>query len=431
MHDYEWLQLHMLQKPRLEERKWIMKKGICIICLALSFLIIFAAQAMAQEGKIHVGKLMVTPGIAVQGVHDDNIYLSSGRAGDPELSDWIMHVMPELALRYSLPERGDLIMGYQGDLAYYSDYDDNDWQTHKAFFGLNYQAPAGLILGINNTYTDAEDPFGSDNQYNLGVPNTERWNNDLKTNIGYMFGERFKVFAMYNYYKQDYDLEDDFTQDYDYSEFGIGFQMRVLPKTWGFVRYHFGKKDYFTHRLGVTDQNDADFDSQRVNVGLTWDVGANVSGELNFGYQWKDYDNELDPNNQRYDDKDTWIAGTALTYTPGATTTLIISLTRALRDTGSDTTEYFEDTSVGVSLTQKYYEKFSLNLFGEYAKNDFNLPVANPKDETDFIASIGMDYLIQDWLRTGVRYTYKEKDSNYAEDEFRDNQLILTLGARY
>lgn len=408
-----------------------MKKGILIICLAFSFLVIFAAHAIAQEGKIHIGKLQVTPGITVQGIHDDNIYLSSGIGADCEFSDWITHIMPGLALTYPLPERGDLIMGYQGDLAYYSDYDDNDWRTHKAFFRLNYHAPAGLILGINNTYTDAQDPYGSDNQYKLGVPNTERWNNDLTTRIGYMFGERFKVFALYNSYKQDYDLEDDFTQDYDYSEFGIGFQMRVLPKTWGFVRYHLGKQDYFTHRLGVTGENDADFDSKRVNAGLTWDVGAKVEGELNFGYQWRAYDNELDSNNQRYDDKDTWIAGTAVTYAPSAATTLLISLTKALRDTGSGTIEYFEDTTVGVSLTQKFYEKYALNLIGEYGKNDYNVPVANPKDETDYLAGIGMDYLIQDWLTAGVGYTYKRKDSNYADDEFADNEFLITLDARY
>jgi uncharacterized protein (PEP-CTERM system associated) len=72
-----------------------------------------------------------------------------------------------------------------------------------------------------------------------------------------------------------------------------------------------------------------------------------------------------------------------------------------------------------------------LQLSGEYGQNDYNLPEADPKDETDFIASIGLNYMIQDWLRAGVKYTYKEKDSNYEADEFTDNQLIFTLGARY
>jgi hypothetical protein len=314
-----------------------MKKRMCFACIVFSFLILFTTQAMAQEGRIHVGKLIVIPGVTIEGVHDDNIYLSSGLAGDRELSDWITHVMPELALRYPLPERGDLMIGYQGDLAYYSDYDENDWQTHKLLFGVDYQTPAGLILGINNTYTDAEDPFGSDNQYNLGVPNTERWNNDLRTKLGYKLGERYKVFAFFNYYKQDYDLDADFTQDYDFTEFGVGVQMRVLPKTWGFVRYHVGKQDYYTHRLGVTEDNDPDFDTQRLNAGFTWDVGAKVSGELNFGFQWKDYDNEFDSNNIRYHDKDTWIAATAITYDASPTTTVVFSLSRALRDTGADT----------------------------------------------------------------------------------------------
>jgi len=406
-----------------------MKKGILISHLALGFLMLLSAHAMAQGGRIQIGKTKVIPGISLQEVYDDNIYL----VNDNEESDWITHVMPALGGTYSFEERGSLSLGYAGDLAYYSDNDKNDWQTHKGMFNLDYEAPGGLILGISNTYTDAEDPYGSPSQYKLGVPKTERWNNDGKGKIGYNFGNRLKALAYYNYYKQDYDLAADYTQDYDDNEFGLGFQIRMLPKTWGFIRYHYGERDYFTNKPAdnVTEATDSDFDWSRVNVGLTWDTGAKLSGEVNFGYQWKDYDNISDPGRNRYEDKDTWIAGTAVNYTATATTTLSLSIARALRESGSNTNEFFEDTGFGLSLKQILFTKFTLDLSGTYSKNDYNLPVAKKKEHDNYLASLGLDYRIQDWLSAGVSYKYMEKESNYPQDEFTDNQFMISLRGVY
>ena len=141
-------------------------------------------------------------------------------------------------------------------------------------------------------YTDAEDPYGSDNEFKLGVPMTERWFNNLMTKIGYDFGNKLRLFGYFNYYKQDYDALLDYTQNYDNQEFGVGAEVKLLPKTWGFIRYHIGEQDYDTPPALVngiptnaTESNDADYDWQRVNTGLTWDSGAKFSGELDFGYK--------------------------------------------------------------------------------------------------------------------------------------------------
>lgn len=415
-----------------------MKKAAFIFCLAASLFIFLSAHVMAQGGKIQIGKLKIIPGVTLKGVYDDNIYLGNGTNNTTELeeSDWITHVMPAIGFNYSFQERGSLFFGYQGDLAYYSDNNDNDWQTHKGLFTLNYQAPGGIIFGINNVYTDAEDPYGSDSQYKLGVPKTERWNNDLKTKIGYDFGNRVKVLVYYNYYKQDYDLEADYSQDYNFNEYGSGLQMRILPKTWGFIRYHYGEQDYFNcpAGTGVTESNDADFKWSRVNAGLTWDIGAKLSGELNFGFQWKEYDNTLDPNGNKYEDEETWIAATAFNFTATPATTLSLSITRALRDSGSNTNEYFEDTGFTLSLTQILANKFTLGISGTYSQNDYNrAPVTGgeKKEQENYLASIKLDYRIQDWLSAGVNYTYKTKESNYKADEFTDNQYMISLKAVY
>jgi len=308
-----------------------MKKNIFVSFLVVNCLVFFTAGALAQErgGTLIFGNLVVTPGLTLQEVYDDNIYLGSGTNSttESEESDWITHIVPGLMLDYSLHERGGIKLGYIGDYAYYKDENNNDWKNHKGVFGLNYKAPVGLIIGIDNLYTRAQDPYGSDNEYRLGVPQTERWHNDLKTRIGYELQNLFRIFAYYNYYKQKYDEDIDYSQNYDCNEVGAGIEKKILPLMWGFLRYFHGETDYYTRREGVTDSNDADFSYDSVKMGLAWDPGAKIEGELNFGYTWKKYDNNADVSDRQYDDQNTWIASTLLSYKPTVTTTLGLAIT--------------------------------------------------------------------------------------------------------
>lgn len=399
-----------------------MKRGIFVSCAMVLFMILLSFQVMAQEGKMEI-----IPKISIQGVSDDNIYLTDTN----EESDSIIHLKPALFFGYSFNQRGGMHLDYQGDFAYYMDNEENDWQTHRGLFDLNYSAPGGVIVRIKNTYTDAEDPYGNENEYKLGVPQTERWNNDLETALGFDFGNRFKFLAYFNYYKQDYEQDDDFTQDYKTNEYGAGFQMRFLPKTWAFFRYHFGERDYFTQSSGVTESNDADFDYQRANIGITWDSGSKLMGELNFGYQWKDYENTSDVFNKPYDDHDTWIASTSINYIPHKETydpdfsLATLNIRRALRQYGSNSRDYFEETAIGFVLSQVAYTKFIIKEGLEFQKNKYN----NPNDEKadSIFFNIDFDYKIQDWLSAGASYRYKRRDSTEDSNDYTDNQLILTL----
>jgi hypothetical protein len=411
-----------------------MKRGIFIVGFVVSILVVLFSQVMAQGGRIRFNNLKVIPGITLQEVYDDNIYLGNGSNNitEPEESDLITHFMPALGLDYSLHERGNVSFNYTGDFAYYNDNAKNDWQAHRGEFTVNYQAPRGIIIDINTSYTDTEDPYGNLELYRIGLK-TERKGNDLKAKITYGFGNRFQILAYYNYYKQDYDLLRDYTQDWDTNEFGAGFQMRLLPKTWGFFRYYFGERDYFTHPAGtgVTESNDSDFSWNRVNFGVRWETGAKLEGELNFGYQLMDYKNTADVEGDRYDAEDTWIAATSITYTASPTIGLALRLTRALRETGSSDNEYFEDTGIGINMKKLIRSKFILNAGGVYNVNDYNLPVTRPREDDRYTFNIGLDYLIRDWLTAAVGYRYEKKDSNYIEYDYTDTQFLVSLSGVY
>jgi hypothetical protein len=411
-----------------------MKRVLFIIGYTFSILMLLFSQVMAQEGRMSFGKLKIIPGLTFQEVYDDNIFLGNGSntTTEREEADLITHFMPSLGLDYSLHNRGDVSFYYTGDLAVYLDNNNNDWQTHKGHFNFNYQAPGGILLDINAIHVDAEDPYSNPELYRIGLK-TERRNSDINATIGYDFGSRFRILAYYNYYKQDYDLLRDYTQDWDISEFGAGFQMRLLPKTWAFFRYYFGERDYFTHpaATGVTESNDADFEWKRVNIGIVWEAGAKLEGELNLGYQFTDYKNTADVDGNSYEEKDTWIAATSITYTATPTIELALGLTRAFRETGSSNNEYFEDTGIGINAQKVIHPKFILTVGGTYSINDYNVPATKAREDDIYKATIGLDYLIQDWLTAGLGYGLKKQDSNYSEYHYTDTQFMISVRAVY
>jgi len=416
-----------------------MRKVAWIGVLLLGLFVAMMQDAMAQTpllpgGKISIGKLRVVPGLNLTEEYDDNIYLTNGKNDTTEkkVSDWISHVGPSLLLNYSLDGRGSINAGYLGDYAYYKDNDQNDWKSHTGLFNFDYQAPGGLIAGIDNTYIKTSDPFGSENQFKLGTQ-TKRWNDLLQTKLGYRFSDRFKLLGYYNYYKQDYKEEVDFTQDYDSNELGMGAQIKVLPLTWAFIRYYYGERTYNNHPLGsgVTENNDASFNWNRVSAGLTWDPEGKLKGELNFGYEWRDYENSVASTGGRYDNRDTWNAATRISYNATATTTLTLSIIRAIRDSGADTTEYFEDTGGSIGIIQALDYRLNLLATVGYSKNDYNLPANNPKSQDNYIGTVGLEYKLFEWLAAIGSYTYNRKDSNYETDEYTDNRVVFGLRALY
>ena len=417
-----------------------MKKTGIVICIATFVLMMLPMQIQAQQGgKIRFGNLSVIPGIEIQGVYDDNIYKGNGKEyANPLLtqqekkeSDWIAHAKPSLWLNYVLPERGYVNLGYTGDFAFYDKNTSNDWKNNQGNLDINYMAPGGLILGVTDTYLRAEDPYGSSDQYGIGRV-VKRWVNDLRTKAGFAVMSNFRALLYYNNYKQQYKDIADYTQDYTDNEVGIGAETRFLPKTWGFLRYHYGQREYNTlGPLQTSDAHNSDFEWNKVSAGLTWDPGAKLSGELNVGYQWLTYDNRYTDTGVEREDKNTWVAATSINYLPTETTAMTLNISRAVRSTASDTNEQFVDTGVSFSIKQQLLAKLYLLGGVSYSKNEYNIPVGNARTDDNYLGNIGLDYAIQEWLDVGIGYNYNRKDSNVENQEFVDNQFMAYVKIVY
>lgn len=389
---------------------------------------------VAGQGGMNFGNLKISPGMAGQVVYDDNIFLKNGsnNTTQAKVSDWIYHTQPSLLLNYTLPERGFVNMGYRGDWAFYNDNTGNNWKNNQGFLAVDYKSPTGLIVKIDDLLVNAEDPYGSADQYNIGRV-TKRWYNDLKSQFGYLFTDRFRTFVYYNFFTQSYKDDQDASQNYYDNEVGFGVEAKFLPKTWAFLRYYYGKRDFFANSIASNVKANADW--QRTNAGLTWDASAKLTGEVNFGYQWKSYDNlAISTGGQRDKNVNTWIAATSLYYKPLETTTVALTIARTPRDVAADTGEYFEDTGIGLSLRQIMLRRFTLKLAAIYSRNDYTAPAGSTdygRKDDNYQVNVGMDYKPNNWLTLGLDYWYNEKTSNISDVDFKDNRIIASVKLVY
>lgn len=389
-----------------------------------------------DKGHIRYGNIKIYPLIALEGAYDDNIFLQSGHddtTNEAIVEDWITQILPALAVEYILPMRGNLRMGYEGDFAFYKDHDENDWQAHDLFLTGDYQAPGGLLARIYNKYSYTEDPYSSPTEFELGAPKIKRRHNNLHATLGWRFRNQLKILGFFNHYQQDYDAEQYFTQDHKNPEFGLGAELRVMPRTWAFGRYHYGQRDYFSHPAGSgsTEANDADFNWHRVNVGLTWDATAKLRGELNFGYFWKLYENEIDEYGNSYKDLDTWIASTQIVYMPLPTTMLTLNIRRIPRHSYSTSNQYYNETGIWLALRQMFNTQIGIDAYAEYYYLDFNSPENDPREDNNYRTNIDLFYKIKDWLSIGTGWRFWQKDSNESLYSFTDNRVRMFIQAEY
>jgi len=419
--------------------------------LILILLILPVNFAVAQEGgKFQIGHIKIVPTVIGEAVYDNNIYKGNGKGyaapdvtkQEAVVSDLIYHIKPSIMGSYDIPERGSISLGWQWDIARYNTETANNWSNNSGFLNVDYAAPEGILFGFKNAYAYSTDAYGNADQYSVGQT-SQRWTDDLNTKLGYHFGSTIRSIFYYNYYIQQYEQSKDWAQNYNQNMFGIGFEARFLPKTWGFVRYLYTAKTYIDNdpQAQTTKSNSK---ANAGQIGFTWDPGAKLNGEVNFGYQWKSFDNQwvnLNNTGDQRQSSNSWSAATLVNFAALEQSIITLSISRVQRDSSSNTNEFFYDTGLGLSLSHKFFTKYTFKVGASVASNDYNRPPvstttganppANNRNDTNWMANVGLDYKIQDWLGAGVAYAFSSKNSNYEENNYSDNQFSFNIKLVY
>ena len=426
-------------------------RPLILTAIALFLLSAFHAAAFAESqtnddlkivpgtvfkgGRLHIGNLRFLAALGAQIEYNDNITWAAGGAADPIIDDYIIHALPTLYLDQTFEKSGGWRIGYEGDMAFYQDTSANDWQRHLGRFDLEVQGPSKPVVGIHNDYTLTDDPFGDVTQFGLGTV-TKRWYNDFRSRFGYQFGERFRLLGFADYYKQEYDQQTAFTQNWDDYAVGAGFEFGVVSKTWFYLRYFYGGRNYTSNAAGVNDTNNADYTYHQGNVGIDWDPGSRVRGQVDLGYQARKYKNAADPSGTPYKDKGTWVTTTSVSYLPADLKNvpeyevsdayiINVKLWRGLYSVGANTAEYFSEIGIGGAVRYDLSQWFNLRWYLDLSEKKYQ----NAANEKVGLGAWGLDltFRIVSWLGLEAGFDREKQNSTVSTNDFKVSRVTLTL----
>jgi|GEM_PF-1015446 len=406
-----------------------------------------------QRRSIEMGRFKVTPSLGYALNYTDNVFYENHHTREDLYHQWT----PGLRVDYDSSRPGVYAnFGYIGDLAYYDDLDDNDWQRHGGFAGLGYETPGGLYLKLDERFVWSEDPFGSFNEYNqsnqfgLGAK-TRRWSNAAKLTLGYRFGDRWFAEGTGRHYLLRYDHDADEWLDRTDTGYGAGLFYRLTPRTSLFGFYSRIDTVYDRQNDGVVDPGDPtiagdavawtsttsqDNHQNRYGVGVRVDPGGKLDGELRVGYGDMTVANTRDPLSRGYEDWGGLFVSALAYYRPTARTFLALNLQHAPMGSPDADAALFVNTLAELTLRQEITQRLSVGLAGRWSYDDYQdeVPGAEHKYFNAYRLAARLDWALRPWLSAGLEYAYETKTashSDYAVSEYAVNSAALTIRINY
>lgn len=409
-------------------------RQLILSAAALSVLLSVPARAVNMDWltqykkpNIHYGQLALHPWYQLTEEYDSNIYLApTSRRGS-----WI--TKNELALEAVLPWRRlhNLAGGYAFEAHNYTtDARSNDTINQAAHLDYTYTGAYGLTFRAGDRYVNTTDQASSQL-----VERDRRWVNTAETSLdysperGYLAGGVDASQTVNKYLGAGRARQlNRYTQR---AGFNVGY--KVLPKTKAYVAYHRSVTHYTVHRQpGDQDKNSKSHD---VGAGLSGQIAPKVTGQAEAGMAYREYDEAPIGGVTRVTRNLT--VATDLTYKPSERTDVILSLSRRLEESISDSNRFYISNSAVLDVKHKLPRKFSVGVnlaFGVDKYPDTQSIRTTRADRRDDIYQGGawITYDIQAWLTTGLSYVFRERNSTMSGDfNYQDQRTAANLALKF
>ena len=365
--------------------------------------------------------LTLTPFLSERMEYETNVFQTSSN----EKSSMISRTTPGFLVEYG---RGTLQLaaGYRAEILHYFDLEGLDTVNHN-FVGQGKLTLAKLQLMFRDDYVQTSIPPGTE----LTGP-IKSSTNTLAPTAEYKLTDRFSLGANYTWTHIQFPGRDSSSasndaaqvqQDQTVKQLDRSEQLGGLTVFWKFrptadlgLGYQYGTKSFDS-----ATQRDA-----RIHI-VYFQVRGEVTSRLTSTFRAGITHREE-------------IAGSAPNFT-GLTmgggwifrmtdrTTFTLDTDRSVQESVFENAQYYVSNSATFGVRQEFSRKLAASLRAAVGTNDYNtrqpLDAVRTKWRHDTLAglTLGLDYAIQPWLRTGLEYTFQNRGSNFRPFNYDDSKI--------
>ena len=399
------------------------------------------------------------PYVSLKEEYNDNLNLSSTNKKD----DFITTVQP--GIRFSnMDKMAGVDMDYSIGAVFYEKSSNLNYISHNASLNAKYLTSEHINFYLKESFIRSDTPrereyftTTEDNRYVLATK-TERavyWRNVAAPTIEYQFGPENRMGVNYrnNIYRtnsasggnsqEDY-INPFFSYWFDkqngiYLEYGLTYgdfekqpdltghranaryTNRFSAKSSAFAEYTYTKRTYAAPG-SAAEPATTDYDVHEPNVGMTFAISPTLTASAQGGYFWTEpktgpgksgfsYKGELANSNPHTTYKVSLQGG----YTEDLFTAENLGFNRYHRLTGS--------------LNHRLSMRLSLGCLGSLEQADYG----GVSEHSDTIWGISgtASYMPLKWLTLALEVSHKERQSNIASYEYRENRGMFNITATY
>lgn len=344
--------------------------------------------------------------------HDDNIYRVTD---DLAQSDTYLSLAPELRLIGGFGKQR-FELSYTGDYSKFAEASDADYTDHDVRAKINFDHSLRLGTRLEAGYQKEHEEPGSINRIQLDITEYNKYKNYYFL-AGFAYGSDNAIGRIaidYRRTKKDYTNNNLDFLNFVNNQYSARFTYRVAPKTRFYIESVYTDYDY-----EAVSGFELDNTYKRYRAGVTWDFTNKLTGDINVGYQDRDYKLETlrDIDGLAYNGEVNWSINSF--------TKLGLIASRESIDSSLEQTGGFLRTTYGVSFSHELTELLKIKADAGYGTDELVFSSARKDDR--FAGQVTLDYSVQRNITVGLSYTYEERDSTNLLADFEANIIGLNV----
>jgi hypothetical protein len=379
-----------------------------------------AYDTLLRGWRTHrVGKLLVTPYLAADGLYRSNIFLTPV----DKKSDFIVVLSPGIKAELPIAGVHRLTVGYLGKGYIFTGFPNESHYDQDINADLNFNFRGGTSLRVGNTFRTATEERNS-----LFARKRQYWRTTPYLTLSRTLADRWKLQGAYQFDTLQFVNSSDSNNNYLQQNLGATLFYKFWPKTAVLLEYIFTYRDYPDYSSGNNYTNSP-------LVGLTWSPTAKLSGTLKLGYTFKVYDTHISDRNNT---PENWILSAELLYRLSRYTNITVNAQRSFQEDLDFGNSGYRSSSVWVTLNHEwhYFRTLSYATFfyinNDYLNSAFD-PAGNYDTRLDNIIGCGIGFSrpITRWLKARIDYNYVNRNSNFFGYGYNENRVLFGLSSSF